>query len=108
MDTGTGKRRASPTRTSEGPMGLSRAFLGAGAPVVVATLWPVADRPSGRLFASFYRHLFEGGSPGEALRAAQVEALGSGAALPARDWASLVVMGDARRSLQPLSTSTSS
>ena len=56
----------------EGLVGITRAFLLAGARQVVASLWPISDRASARLMEQFYGNLVnEGNSPAEALRAAQ-------------------------------------
>ena len=41
---------------AEGLMGMTRAWLAAGAQAVIASLWPTPD-DQGRLFVSFYRHL---------------------------------------------------
>lgn len=60
---------------SEGATSLARAFLAAGAPTVVASLWDVDDRPTAALLAAFHRHLRAGGQPAEALRKAQLELL---------------------------------
>jgi len=51
-------------------VGLQRAFLYAGTPAVVTTLWKVDDRASFRLMRAFYEGLASKG-PTEALRAAQ-------------------------------------
>ncbi len=51
----------------------SRAFLYAGTPSVLATLWAVDDASSAALMESFYRSLRQGRSPAVALQAAQVE-----------------------------------
>ena len=51
-------------------MGLQRAFLYAGTPAVVTTLWKVDDRASFMLMRAFYEALARAG-PAEALRAAQ-------------------------------------
>lgn len=51
----------------------SRAFLYAGSPSVLATLWPVDDAASAALMESFYRHLRQGQSPASALQTAQME-----------------------------------
>ncbi len=51
-------------------VGLQRAFLYAGTPAVITTLWKIDDRASFLLMRSFYEHLAAGG-PAEALRAAQ-------------------------------------
>ncbi len=51
-------------------VGLQRAFLYAGTPAVVTTLWKVDDRASYLLMRGFYEHLATEG-PAQALRAAQ-------------------------------------
>jgi CHAT domain-containing protein len=69
---------------AEGLMGMTRAWLAAGARSVLATLWPTPD-DQGRLLVSFYTHLAglrNGGDSwvvAEALRRAQLDALRSGA-----------------------------
>ncbi|MBI2014642.1 MAG: CHAT domain-containing protein [Candidatus Rokubacteria bacterium] len=55
-------------------VGLQRAFLYAGTPAVVTTLWKVDDRASFALMREFYARLKAAG-PGDALRGAQREAL---------------------------------
>ena len=55
-------------------VGLQRAFLYAGTPAVVTTLWKVDDRASYELVRAFYDRLGAAG-PVEALRQAQLEAL---------------------------------
>jgi CHAT domain-containing protein/Tfp pilus assembly protein PilF len=56
----------------EGLVGLTRGFLYAGAPRVVASLWRVDDRATAELMARFYRALWqESLRPAAALRAAQ-------------------------------------
>lgn len=96
--------------SSDGPSGLSRAFLAAGAQVVVATLWPVADRASGSFFSAFYRHLLRGNGVAEAVRATQREAISAGGLdrLRAGDWASVIVIGDARPATALLAASSRS
>ncbi len=54
-------------------VGMSRAFMYAGAPTVVASLWSVSDESTAMLMKSFYGHMKEGESAGSALRHAQVE-----------------------------------
>lgn len=73
-------------------VGLSRAFLYAGAPTVVASLWKVDDAATAALMSGFYAQLDHGLGPAAALRAAQVDARG-------RDpdpfkWAAFVLTGD--------------
>jgi CHAT domain-containing protein len=53
--------------------GLSRAFIFAGTPSVVASLWKVDDEATGLLMTAFYKYLKAGKSKVEALRMAQVE-----------------------------------
>jgi CHAT domain-containing protein/tetratricopeptide (TPR) repeat protein len=58
----------------EGLMGLTRAFLYAGVPRVIVSLWNVNDRATADLMASLYRGMLrEGKSPAAALRQAQLE-----------------------------------
>jgi CHAT domain-containing protein/Tfp pilus assembly protein PilF len=58
----------------EGLMGLTRAFLYAGVPRVVVSLWNVNDRATADLMAAFYRSMLrEGKRPSAALREAQLE-----------------------------------
>jgi CHAT domain-containing protein/tetratricopeptide (TPR) repeat protein len=57
----------------EGLVGLTRGFMYAGAPRVVASLWKVDDAATARLMGEFYRAMLgEGMRPAAALRAAQV------------------------------------
>src|SRR5262249_33699748 len=58
----------------EGLMGLTRAFLYAGAPRVVVSLWNVNDRATAGLMAELYRKILrEARPPAAALREAQAE-----------------------------------
>ena len=59
----------------EGVAGLARAFLAAGVPAVVATLWAVDDAAASRLAETFHRRLLEGRHPADALRLAQLSLL---------------------------------
>jgi len=52
-------------------VGLTRAFLHAGAARVVATLWPVEDRATARLMERFYQELARGTEPARALAQGQ-------------------------------------
>ncbi|MCI0421169.1 MAG: CHAT domain-containing protein, partial [Acidobacteria bacterium] len=57
----------------EGLIGLTRGFMYAGAPRVVASLWRIDDRASAELMKRFYQGMLgEGLRPAAALRAAQV------------------------------------
>jgi CHAT domain-containing protein len=61
--------------SSDGIVGLTRAFFYAGTPSVVATLWDVADEPTYRLVSTFYSRLAAAPDKALALRAAQVSML---------------------------------
>ncbi len=77
-----------------GLLGLTRAWLAAGARSVLASHWPVPD-DGGPLFAAFYRNLGRlGQNPAAALRAAQLEmAAAGGWRSDPRYWAAYFVMG---------------
>ncbi|MEM9556014.1 MAG: CHAT domain-containing protein [Acidobacteriota bacterium] len=62
-----------PLSRVEGPLGLGRAFLAAGAGAVVVSSWDVDDGATAALMAAFYRALAAGLEPAEALRRARVE-----------------------------------
>ncbi|MBI2153591.1 MAG: CHAT domain-containing protein [Candidatus Rokubacteria bacterium] len=57
-------------------VGLQRAFLYAGTPAVVTTLWKVDDRSSFLLMRAFYNELTQGRGPADALRQAQRQVTG--------------------------------
>lgn len=63
---------------SEGVAPLVRPLLTAGVPAVMGTLWDVEDATAERLSVSFHRHYGQSKDAAEALRAAQLEMLGSG------------------------------
>jgi CHAT domain-containing protein len=54
-------------------VGLNRAFLYAGTPSVIATLWSVNDKVTGILMERFYDRLRSGMAKAQALRIAQME-----------------------------------
>lgn len=58
----------------EGAVGLSRSFLAAGVPLVVATQWAVESESTAVLMTAFHRYRKQDGlNTGEALRRAQLE-----------------------------------
>jgi CHAT domain-containing protein len=77
-------------------VGLTRAFLYAGTPAVVTTLWDIEDTASAALMEAFYRHLRAGLSNAEALRAAQLEVLGQDKWRTPYYWAAFSLTGDYR------------
>jgi CHAT domain-containing protein len=60
-------------RSGAPSVSLARAFLAAGVPSAVATLWPIADGPAAEFFPRFHHYLLQGLPPAEALRAVQLE-----------------------------------
>ncbi|MBV6511619.1 MAG: hypothetical protein FMNOHCHN_01101 [Ignavibacteriaceae bacterium] len=59
-------------------VGLTRSFLFAGAPRIIATLWFVDDKSTSSVMKKFYENLLRSGQPvHEALRQAQLEVLNS-------------------------------
>jgi tetratricopeptide (TPR) repeat protein len=83
-------------------VGLTRAFIFAGTPTVVASLWNVDDEATSLLMERFYTHLKEGISKAEAMRQAQLETM---AEYPdPYYWAAFVMSGDGGEvsEIQPL------
>jgi CHAT domain-containing protein len=65
------------TTRSEGPLGLARAFLVAGAAMVVASQEPVSDRAALALAVAFHREFRRTGDAPAALQSAQLALLNS-------------------------------
>ncbi len=82
---------AGPVLGGEGVMGLSTAFLHAGARAVVAARWPVRDDEAARFMAAFGERLAAGERLGAALAAARGELIRRGA--PPAAWAAFAVYG---------------
>jgi CHAT domain-containing protein/tetratricopeptide (TPR) repeat protein len=61
--------------SSDGIAGLTRAFMAAGTPSVIAALWEIADEPTSRVMTRFYRGYAAGVPKDQALRAAQLALL---------------------------------
>ena len=78
--------------SGEGVLSLARAFFEAGAHAVVGSRWPLRDVDAAALFDTFYRHLGQGASLSQALKATQDEARAAGR--PASAWAGLVLLGN--------------
>lgn len=85
----------------EGPMSLGRAFLAAGARVVLGSLWPLRDDEAETFFGRFYRRLAAGENAAAALAATQRELAAQGE--PAAAWAGVVLLGDGDFRLEPRS-----
>lgn len=81
----------------EGLVGLTRGFMYAGAPRVVASLWKVSDKATAELMKRFYGKLLRDGlRPAAALRAAQVSMLKEEQWSAAYYWAGFVLQGEWR------------
>jgi CHAT domain-containing protein len=79
----------------EGLIGLTRGFMYAGAPRVVASLWNVDDLATAELMKLFYQGLLKDGLPaGAALRAAQLELSGQKRWASPYFWAGFVLHGE--------------
>lgn len=82
-----------PVRAAEGTLSVAHAFLQAGAPSVIATLWPIDDREAAEFFPLVHRHLAGGASAAEALRLAQLEWMRRPSANPSALWAAIQAIG---------------
>ena len=61
--------------SSDGVIGLTRGFLYAGSPSVMATFWDVVDEATGSLISAFYRNYVKTHAKGASLRTAQLALL---------------------------------
>ncbi len=88
--------------SGEGVIGLTAAFVSAGVPTVVATLWPVDDRTTARLMERFYDALARDHTAGASLREAQAAVLSDSRTRAPFYWAGFILVGDgdARLSLR--------
>lgn len=91
-DTGTG-----PISGGEGAVSLARAFLAAGVPTVVQSLWKVEDEATAELMRILHARLAAGHDPITALREAQLAMLGHSDRRfrSPRAWAAFTVVGGA-------------
>jgi CHAT domain-containing protein/tetratricopeptide (TPR) repeat protein len=80
--------------TGEGMVGLTRAFLYAGARSLVVSLWPVSDQSTPELMTSFYRHLGDARTKTAALRQAKLERIEAG--VEPHRWAPFILAGESR------------
>jgi CHAT domain-containing protein len=90
-ETGLGKEKR-----GEGVMGLTRAFIYAGAPTVGVSLWSVADKSTAELMTEFYKRLFasESASASASLRDAQLAMINGKKYSAPFYWAPFVLVGD--------------
>jgi CHAT domain-containing protein/Tfp pilus assembly protein PilF len=81
----------------EGLVGLARAFMLAGAPRVVASLWQVSDQATAEFMRRFYTAMVRGNlPPAAALRVAQLEMRKQARWARPYYWAGFVLQGDWR------------
>jgi CHAT domain-containing protein len=81
----------------EGLVGLTRGFMYAGAPRVVATLWRIDDRATADMMRRFYDAMLKDGlRPAAALRAAQLSMLRDRRWHSAHFWAPFTLQGEWR------------
>jgi CHAT domain-containing protein len=92
-ETGLGKEKK-----GEGVIGLTRAFMYAGAPTVGVSLWSVADRSTADLMTGFYKRMLTGqGTPAaSAMRQAQMDMINGKKYAAPFYWAPFVLVGDWR------------
>lgn len=82
-----------PIRSSEGVLSVTHAFLQAGVPTVIATLWPIEDREAAAFFPRLHRHLARGLPASEALRLAQLESIRGSSKDRSSLWAAVQTIG---------------
>ena len=78
----------------EGLIGLTRAFLYAGANSVVVSLWEVSDASTAALMKEFYQELRKGTSKDVALQKAQMAVRGHPKWQHPFYWAPFILVGD--------------
>jgi CHAT domain-containing protein/tetratricopeptide (TPR) repeat protein len=79
----------------EGLIGLTRGFMYAGAPRVVASLWRIDDRATAEMMKRFYQQMLgQGQRPAAALRAAQVSMWRDKRWQAPHNWAAFTFQGE--------------
>lgn len=77
--------------TGDGSIGMPRAFMVAGVPSVIASLWTIEDNSTANLMREFYHQLQQNPHPAQALRQA-ILVVRENYSHP-RDWAAFTVIG---------------
>jgi len=80
--------------SSEGVVGIARAFLAAGARSVLVSLWAISDEATMEFMRRFYQHLTEGESASVALHQAMKTLRNSEKFCAVKYWAPFVLVGD--------------
>ena len=91
--TGVGSGTLSDVPAGDDWIGLTRAFLHAGAREVVATLWPVEDWPTASLMERFYMEYTRDADPVRALAVSQRAMLEAPATASPFAWAGFILTG---------------
>ena len=78
----------------EGVVGIARAFLGAGARSVIATLWAIDDEATLAFMRHFYDHLVAGQSASKSLHQAMKRMRESEKSNAVKHWTPFVLIGD--------------
>lgn len=78
---------------SEGMLGLNRAFIYAGTPNVVFSLWKVYDKVSAELMVDFYGNILDGKNYSESLRAAKLNLLENETTAAPHFWSPYLLIG---------------
>ena len=78
----------------EGVVGIARAFLGAGARSVIATLWAIDDEATLAFMRHFYEHLVAGKSASKSLQHAMKRMRETEKFKAVKYWAPFVLIGD--------------
>jgi len=92
-ETGLGKEKR-----GEGVIGLTRAFMYAGAPTVGVSLWSVSDNSTAQLMTDFYKRMLtgQGMSASSAMRGAQQQMIAGKKYAAPYYWAPFVLVGEWR------------
>lgn len=80
--------------TGDGVIGLARAFLIAGVPSVVVSLWAIPDAPTALLMEEFYSNILSDMDKAEALRQAMITT--KKLYKDPFDWAAFTLVGETR------------
>jgi hypothetical protein len=78
----------------EGVLALPSAFMSAGVPAIVASLWAVDALATAKVMMSFYEHLARGETAAAALRQAKLALLEDPRFQEPHHWAGFVLVGD--------------
>lgn len=77
--------------TGDGVIGLSRAFILAGTPSIIVSLWSIPDAETGKLMPEFYRNLQANSDRAQALRQAMLTTMQDHP--HPRNWAAFTLIG---------------